>query len=86
MTNGVQTTRINGFAVAGATVAERWAHFRQLIEPELAAKRPKALAPDEPGSLLQPQNKGWKPPKVRKYHGKRGGYRHHEVIKRAKKA
>lgn len=79
---GVQS-RINGFAVTGGTVAERWASFRAQIEPELAAVRPKPPAPDEPGCLLNPHPKGWKPPKVKPYR-KRHGHRQNEIERRAK--
>lgn len=85
MSGGVQTSRINGFSVEGRTVAERWASFRAQIEPELAAVRPKPPAPDEPGCLLNPQPKGWKPPKVKPYR-KRHGYRQGEIQKRMRKA
>lgn len=78
------TVRINGFVVRGATVAERWAHFRELIEPELAAQRP-AADPDQRGSLLLPQPHGWKLKRAGKYHGKRRGYHQNEFIRRKKK-
>lgn len=76
------TVRINGFTVKGRTVAERWAHFRALIELELAAKRPPAPDPDQRGSLLLPQPHGWKLKRAGKWHGKRRGYRQNEFIRR----